>query len=204
MTITSQRKLTLADIADAREYERGRVDFRTEIIALKKLRRVGVGPYVTFLFENRQTIRFQIQEMVRAEKNYSDEGIETELEMYNPLIPEPGALAATMFIELTSDGLLREWLPKLVGIETRVVLRAVAASGEVHDVRCVVDPDHAKSLTRDELTAAVHYVHFEVPEAATAAIESGSASLIVDHDNYSYETPLGPDTVAELLTDLRP
>lgn len=204
MTITSARKLTLADIADAREYERERIDFRTSIIALKKLRRVGVGPYVTFLFENRDTIRFQIQEMARAEKIYSDAGIETELGIYNPLISEPGALAATMFIELTSDELLREWLPKMVGIETRVVLRATAADGEVHDVRCVVDPEHAKLLTRDEMTASVHYVHFDAPEAAIAAIESGTTSLIVDHDNYTHETPLGPDTVAQLLADLRP
>src|SRR6056297_357192 len=110
-------KLTLDDISDLRAYEREREDFRAEIIALKKKRRIGVGPFVTFLFENRDTIRFQIQEMARAEKIISDEGIETELRIYNPLIPEPGHLAATMFIELTNDSDMRKWFPELVGIE---------------------------------------------------------------------------------------
>src|SRR3954470_288436 len=105
-------KLAIDDIADLRAYERERADFRREVIVLKKRRRVGVGPVVTLLFENRDTIRFQIQEMARAEKIATDEGIQVELDVYNPLIPEPGTLAATMFIELTSDADLREWLPK--------------------------------------------------------------------------------------------
>ena len=111
------RKLTLDDIADLRAYEREREDFRAEVIALKKRRRVGVGPFMTFVFENRDTIRFQIQEMARVEKLITDEAIETELRTYNPLVPEPGELAATLFIELTSELALRDWLPRLVGIE---------------------------------------------------------------------------------------
>src|SRR5690606_28224213 len=110
------------DIADFRAYERERNDFRAHIIDLKRRRRVPVGPFVTFVFENRDTIRFQIQEMARVERLYSDEQIETELRIYNPLIPEPGQLCATMFLELTSDAELREWLPKLVGIERSVAL----------------------------------------------------------------------------------
>ena len=86
-------KLALDDIADLRAYERERIEFRQEIIALKKRRRIHVGPHLTLLFENRQTIRFQIQEMARAEKILSDEGIQTELDIYNPLIPEPGRTA---------------------------------------------------------------------------------------------------------------
>lgn len=106
--------LTLADIADLRAYERERTDFRTAVIALKKKRRIHLGPVVTVLFECRDTIRFQIQEMARAEKIMSDEGIQTELDVYNPMIPEAGSLAATLFIELTSEAEMREWLPALV------------------------------------------------------------------------------------------
>src|SRR3712207_4698094 len=112
----SNAKLTLDDIADLRAYERERDDFRKHIIELKRHRRIPVGPIVTLVFENRDTIRFQIQEMARAEKMLSDEAIETELDIYNPLIPSAGELSATLFIELTSKDDLMEWLPKLVGI----------------------------------------------------------------------------------------
>lgn len=192
-------KLTLDDISDLRAYEREREDFRAGIIALKKKRRIGVGPFVTFLFENRDTIRFQIQEMARAEKIISDEGIETELRIYNPLIPEPGNLAATMFIELTTDADMREWFPKLVGIETLVEFRL--SDGSV--VRCVVDPEHAEQLTREDTTAAVHYIHFAFTPAQIEALAGGDVVLAVTHDNYSHAIALGPDTVAELLSDLR-
>ena len=90
MTAASTRKLTLDDIADLRAYERERAEFRAHIIGLKKVRRVSVGPHVTLVFENRETIRFQIQEMARAEKILSDEGIQVELDIYNDVIPEPG------------------------------------------------------------------------------------------------------------------
>ncbi|MEY2570078.1 MAG: hypothetical protein QOE63_428, partial [Acidimicrobiaceae bacterium] len=116
-------KLRIDDILDLRAYERERDEFRRRVIAVKKRRRIGVGPIVTFLFENRDTIRFQVQEMARAEKIITDEGIQTELDVYNPLIPEPGNLAATMFIELTNTGDLERWLPALVGIERAVRLR---------------------------------------------------------------------------------
>ena len=194
-------KLALDDIADLRAYERERDDFRQEVIALKKRRRIHVGPHITLLFENRQTIRFQIQEMARAEKILSDEGIQTELDIYNPLIPEPGSLAATMFIELTTDEQLREWLPKLVGIETHIVLR-IGEGTDATEVRCVVDEDHGKQLTRDEITASVHYIHFSLTPAQVAAFSSSPVTLVVDHPNYQHETPLSDENVTELAADL--
>jgi hypothetical protein len=195
-------KLTLDDIADQRAYEREREAFRAHVIELKKRRRVHVGPVVTFVFESRDTIRFQIQEMARAERILTDEGIETELRIYNPLIPEPGHLSATMFIELTDDEQLREWLPKLVGVETQVLLR-IGTGADAVDVRCVVDADHEKQLTRDEVTASVHYVHFTLDSAQVAAFGAGPVRLVVDHPNYGYETELTEATRRELLADLR-
>jgi hypothetical protein len=194
------RQLSLDDIADLRAYEREREAFRTEVISLKKRRRVGVGPFATLLFENRTTIRFQIQEMARAERLLTDEAIQVELDIYNPLIPSPGHLCATLFIELTSEADLREWLPKLVGIETSPELRL--SDGTV--VRCTVDPDHARQLTRDEITASVHYVTFSLSDAEVGAFGDGPVTLALAHRNYSHEVQLPPATVAELLADLRP
>ncbi len=195
-------KLTLDDIADLRAYERERDEFRRSVIALKKRRRVHVGPFVTLLFENRETIRFQIQEMARVEKPTADDAIQTELDIYNPLIPEPGHLAATLFVELTSEEELREWLPKLVGIERHIVVRIGEGSSAV-EVRCTVDPDHEKQLTRDEVTASVHYVHFAfTPDQLEGLNASSSMTAVVDHPAYRHEATLGADTVEELSADL--
>ena len=198
MSATSGRKLALDDIADIRAYERERVEFRNHVIALKQRRRVPVGPHITFVFENRDTIRFQIQEMARVEKLYSDEQIATELRVYNPLIPEAGHLAATMFIELTSELALREWLPRLVGVERSVWLRI----GDER-VRFTLDAEHEEQLTREDITSAVHYVHLALDASQIERFGSMPVALVIDHPEYSHATPLGPDTVTELLRDLR-
>jgi hypothetical protein len=196
----SDRKLTLADIADLRAYERERDAFREHVIALKKRRRISVGPHLTLVFENRDTIRFQIQEMARAERILTDEGIETELRIYNPLIPEPGHLSATLFLELTTDEELRTWLPKLVGIERSVVLRLADGT----ELRCQPDADHEAQLTREEVTASVHYVGWTFTPQQIDTFADGGVTLVVDHPEYRYETALSEDNIAELLTDLRP
>jgi len=120
-------KLTLDDIADLRAYERERDEFRARIIELKRTRRVSVGPVLTLVFENRDTIRFQIQEMARAERILTDAGIQAELDIYNALLPDRGQLSATLFIELTDDQSMRQWLPRLVGVERSIVLRLPGA-----------------------------------------------------------------------------
>ena len=124
------RKLTLADIADVRAYERERSEFRTHVIAVKQRRRIALGTLVTVVFENRDTMRFQIQEMARVEQRVTDESIQEELDVYNPMIPDPGQLCVTMFIELTTDAQLRAWLPKLVDVQHHVALR-LPDGGEV-------------------------------------------------------------------------
>ena len=192
-------KLTLDDIADLRAYERVRDEFRASVIALKRLRRIPLGEFVTLVFENAETIRFQIQEMARAEKLLSDDAIETELRIYNPLVPEAGQLCATLFIELTSKDALIEWLPKLVGIERAVALRL--ADGSV--LPAVVDEDHDTQLTREEVTASVHYVRWELTSAQVDAFAAGPVALVLDHPNLQAVTELSAETSAELLRDLR-
>ena len=191
-------KLTLDDIADVRAYESERGAFMAEIIALKKRRRISLGPIVTLMFENRDTIRFQVQEMARVEKLATDAAIENELEVYNPLIPGPGRLSATLFLELTSDAQLKEWLPKLVGIERSIEFRF--ADGTV--VSSGVDPAHEAQLTREETTAAVHYVDFALDAAAVDSLAAGGARLAVNHVEYEHEQTLSEETVKEFLGDL--
>ena len=155
---------------------------------------------MTFVFENRETIRFQIQEMARVEKIISDDGIEAELRAYNPLIPEAGHLSTTMFIELTTDVQLREWLPKLVGIERRVEIRV---GPDAEAIVCTPDPEHDKQLTREEITASVHYVGFAFTSAQVEAFAAGPVALAVTHPEYEHVLELTPATCAELLGDLR-
>ncbi len=200
---TASRKLTLDDIADQRAYARERDEFRSRVRAAKALRRVHVGPIVTLVFENRDTVRHQIQEMARVERIVTDEGIEAELATYNPLIPEPGHLSATLFIELTTDADLREWLPKLVGIETRIELR-LGSGDDAEVVRCEVDPAHEAQLTREEITASVHYVSFALTDEQVERVADGPVEVAVAHPAYQHTTRLEPATVEELLTDLRP
>jgi hypothetical protein len=198
----SNRKLTLDDIADMRAYERERDQFRNHVIELKRRRRVSVGPHITLVFENRDTIRFQIQEMARIERLYSDAQIENELRVYNPLVPEPGHLSATMFLELTNDELLREWLPKLVGIE-RAVYVVIGDGADAERVAFTADSEHDEQLTRSDTTSAVHYVHLSMTAPQIERFASSPVTLGIDHANYRHESPLGDATIAELTTDLR-
>ena len=193
------RSLTLDDIVDNAAYAAERDQFPTRIIALKKRRRIGVGEFVTLVFENRETMRFQIQEMARVERMDSDAAIEGELAVYNKLIPEPGSLSATLFIELTSDEDLRSWLPKLVGIEKSIELRL--SDGTV--IVDIPEADHEAQLTREEITASVHYIGFVLTESEVEAFAAGPVELAVNHSEYQASVTLGGETTAELLADLR-
>ncbi|HEY5025545.1 MAG TPA: DUF3501 family protein [Acidimicrobiales bacterium] len=194
------RMLNLGDIADLRAYERDRESYRRQVIELKRRRRVAVGSIVSLVFENRETMRSQIQEMARAEKMVSDEQIQKELDVYNALIPEPGELSATLFIELTGEDAMRDWLPRLVGIEHAVLLRLPA--GAV--VRAVPEAAHEEALTRPDITASVHYIRFAFGPDQVERFATGPVTLAVDHPEYRAESLLSEIVRAELLTDLRP
>jgi len=189
--------LTLDDIADQRAYERERPAFRAEMLAVRRLRRVTLGPIIAVAFESRDTIRYQIQEMARAERLSTDAEIQSELDAYNPLVPAPGRLCATLFVELTNDDDMREWLPKLVGVERHIVIRFADGS----TVRSEPEAQHATQLTRDHITSAVHYIAFLLDDAARAALASGEVSLLIDHPEYRHEVELAPATIDELRAD---
>ena len=194
------RKLTVADISDLRAYERERPEFLRHVMDLKSRRRVAVGPIVTFVFENRDTIRFQVQEMARVEKLITDESILSELDSYNPLIPESRQLSATLFVELTTADELREWLPKLVGVERAARLRLT--DGTV--VPALVDEQHEERLTRGDITSTVHYVRWELSSVEVESFAAGPVTLAIDHPAYRRSTLLTEANRQELLADLRP
>ena len=189
------RKLTVEDILDGRAYERERDELRKSIIALKRRRRVALGELVTVVFENTETMRWQVMEMARAERMLRDEQIAHEVATYNELVPDDGELSATLFLELRSDAELREWLGKLVGIERCVAL--VLADGTTISG----EPLDEERLTRDDVTAAVHFLRFRLGSAADA-IASGPVRLVVTHPEYSAETVLDAEQHAELVADL--
>ncbi len=190
--------LTLADVLDLRAYERVREGYRARIIALKRERRVALGPVMTLVFESIDTVRFQVQEMARAERIISDEAMQVELDIYNRLLPVPGELSATVFIELTSEEALREWLPRLVGIERRL---GISIDGEV--VPSVPEAAHAAALTRETVTPAVHYVRFSFTESQVAALGAAAvAALVATHPAYEARTELPAGVRRELLGDL--
>jgi hypothetical protein len=198
-----ERRLTLDDIYDLRAYEHERDEIRARVIALKRRRRIAVGRLVSVVFENRETVRFQVQEMVRAERMLTDAQVQAELDAYNPLIPQPGELSATVFVELTDEAQLREWLPKLVGIEQALELRLGGATGPADLVAGVPDAAHEEALTRSDVTATVHYVRFRLTPAQVDLFEAGPAFVAVSHPEYGHGTELAAAERQELLRDLR-
>jgi Protein of unknown function (DUF3501) len=197
-SVSGSRKLQLSDISDLRAYERERASYRERLIELKRIRRVALGTFISVFFENADTVRYQIQEMARVEKLISDEAIIDELNAYNPLVPEQGQLCATLFIELTSDESMREWLGRLVGIEQHLVIRL----GDGSEVRAVPEEGHAAQLTRADVTSAVHYLRFEFAAEQVVEFERGDVCLLLDHPAYLESSILSDATAAELLRDL--
>jgi len=193
------RKLTVDDIVDHRAYERERDEFRARIIGVKRRRRVQLGDIVTIVFENTDTMRFQVQEMARAERMLTDDAIASEVATYNELIPDPGELSATLFIELTSDELLREWLPKLRDIEHAV--RFDLGPREAKASRVVAIPRDEERLTRDDITTTVHYLRFPFDAQQRELLATGPARLVVDHPEYTVWVELTDEQRAELAGD---
>lgn len=189
------RKLTNADIKDLREYEREREAFRAEIIAMKRQRRIPIGDLMTIVFENASTMRFQIQEMARAERMLRDEQIAHEIETYNELIPNEGELVGTLFIEITDVDALREWLPRLTRIQEHI---AIEVAGEV----VAAEEVDVERLTReDAITSTVHYLRFRFTDAQRRAFRDGPVAILAQHANYEARTDLDDEQREQLVGD---
>ena len=176
---------------------------RARIIGLKQNRRVSVGDNLTFLFENRDTVLFQIQEMVRTERIVDDARIQEEIDAYNALLPGPDELSATMFIEIPElsrmgNEEVRRTINRFQGLDREGVgLRL----GDRPAISARFEEGHSK----EEKMAAVHYVRFAVPAEAQALLADPRqrVRLVVDHPNYRAESEVPPATRAEMLADLR-
>ena len=156
---------------------------------------------MTVVFENRDTMRFQIQEMARVERLLTDEAIQPELDTYNTLIPETGQLCATCSSSSPSDDRARGVAAKLVGDRALDALRVARA----HDALRRGPPEaaHAEQLTHDDMTASVHYVFWELDPDEVAAVARNPVTLVIDHPAYQEETSLAAETLDELRADLR-
>lgn len=188
------KKVGLDDILGLSGYEKAREDFLRRIIELKRKRRISIGDRVSLVFENRDTVIFQIQEMLRAERITDLDKIREEIAVYNELIPNPGELSATMFLEIEDQTHLRDELLKFLGIDEAVFLKVGG-----HSVRGQFEEGRSK----DDKISAVQYVRFPLTAAARQAFRAGArAELLVDHANYQARAVLDSVTQASLAEDL--
>ncbi len=180
-------------------YARERNAFRARVIEHKKARTVHLGGHVTLLFEDELTIRYQVQEMLRIERIFEEEGIQHELDAYNPLVPDGGNWKATMLIEYPDAEERRRALARMKGIERRVWVE-VQGTPRVY---AIADEDLERE--NEEKTSSVHFLRFELDAPARAKLKDGAAlSIGVDHPAYRHEqSPVSPQTAAALLRDLR-
>ena len=189
------RPLRREELLDLVAYEKTRDAYLARTIEYKRSRRVHVGDKLTFIFENRETVRFQIQEMLRAERTVKEEKIEDELAVYNELVPGANELSATLMIEITESRQIRAELDRLIGIDEHVFLDVGGAS-----VAATFDPKQFE----EERISAVQYVRFPLgPELACKFCDpSVPARLRVEHSNYRASTALDGATRASLAADL--
>ena len=189
--------ITPDELLNLYEYEKVREARRAAVIALKRHRRVTVGRYLSFVFENRDTVWFQIQEMIRAERIVDDEKVADELAVYNGLLPDAGELAATMFIEIGDAAAIKPVLDALLGIDTRDYIRLDVGP---HAIVGRFEAGHSD----EELgkLSAVHFVRFALPDAARRAFLTSEVALVIDHPNERARTVLTPEARESLARDL--
>jgi len=189
------KPLTLADIAPRTRYESLRPDFLLKLIDLKDRRRVSVGDRVTVVFENRETLRFQIQEMCRVERIDDPRAVQNELDVYNELMPPSGGLSATLFIEIPELEKVRAELDRLVGLDEHVSLEV----GEAH-IPALFD----EKQMEEERISAVQYIRFHLEEAHRLHFADIDTPVVlhIDHPSYRFDTLLTPRTRKSLLADL--
>jgi Protein of unknown function (DUF3501) len=190
-------KLSVNDLFSLERYARERPAFRSKVLKHKRPRQLAVGPHTTWLFEDRLTVQYQVQEMLRAERIFEPEGIEEELSSYNPLIPDGQNWKATLLIEFPDENERRRELAKMKGIEDRAW---VQVNG--HDrVYAIADEDLERE--NDEKTSSVHFLRFELTAAMIVALRGGAdLAAGIDHEHYRHSVaPVSDATRQALLTD---
>lgn len=195
----ANEKIELKDILNFFEYEKVRAEMRGRVIDLKRVRRVPVGEHLSFVFENRDTVLFQVQEMCRVERITDDARVQDELDVYNALLPGPGELSATLFIEITDKAQIQAVLDRFMGID-------VGPTVWIQVGKDFAVPGGFEAGHSDEekgKLAAVHFVRFAFPPEAARAFADSSAHLVVDHAAERGRVELSTEVKAQLLLDLR-
>jgi len=189
--------LTRDDVLSIEEYERQRESFRSRIIALKQRRRISVGPLITMVFENRDTLRFQIQEMIRVERILDPEKVQDELDVYNALLPGEHELSATLLIEITEEAKMKEWLDRFMGLDHGPKLAIKAGAETVYGA---FESGHS----HETKISAVHFVRFRPSGKMKSAFADlrEPVSLTVDHNGYREAVPVPGTMREEWLSDL--
>ena len=191
-------KLSVSELFSLERYARERPAFRTRVLEHKRDRQLAVGPHVMWLFEDRLTVQYQVQEMLRAERIFEPEGIEEELESYNPLIPDGSNWKATLLIEFPDESERRRQLALLKGIEDRCWVQVAGCER----VFAIADEDLERE--NEEKTSAVHFVRFELSAPMITALRGGAGLGVgIDHARYNHAIQPVPDASrTSLLADL--
>lgn len=191
-------RITRDSLMTLEAYAKWRKAHKADVIAHRKLRTVHLGEHLTVQFESETSIRYQIQEMLRLEKIFEEEGIAGEIEAYAPLVPDGGNWKATMLIEYPDVNERKRELARLIGVEDRMFVEV-----EGHP-RLYAIADEDLDRENEEKTSAVHFLRFEFPPAAVQAVKAGAAvKLGCDHRNYPAHVAIAPETLASLAGDLR-
>ena len=192
------QKLVESDLLSLERYSRERPEFRARVIAHKKNRQVSVGQNTMWLFEDRLTVQYQVQEMLRTERIFEAEGIAEELAAYNPLIPDGRNWKVTFLIEYPDAEIRRVQLERLKGIEDRCWVQAEGCA------RLYAIADEDLERENDVKTSAVHFLRFELDQGTVAALKRGaSLAMGIDHPSYHHElAPVSENVRAALISDL--
>lgn len=189
-------KLVRADLMSLEQYSAARKEFRANVLAHKRKRILAVGPNTSWCFEDRLTILYQVQEMLRVERIFESVGIQAELDAYNPLIPDGSNWKVTLLIEFPDEEERRLKLTRLKGIEDRCWAQVVGFD----PVHAIADEDLDRE--NDEKTSAVHFLRFELTPAMSAAVKTGAGvSVGINHDNYDHEVRPLPTSIRDSLAD---
>jgi hypothetical protein len=179
-------------------YAKQRIQFRAKVMEHKKVRTVHLGGHVTLLFEDELTIRYQVQEMLRIERIFEEDGIQHELDAYNPLVPDGGNWKATMLIEYPDAEERRRMLAALRGIERAVWVQV----GQGPRIEAIADEDLERE--NDEKTSSVHFLRFELDSESRRRLREGAAVKVgVDHPQYRASVDLAPEVRTALAADVR-
>ncbi|HEU5093034.1 MAG TPA: DUF3501 family protein [Nitrospira sp.] len=190
--------ITANDLMSYEEYERRREVFRTKIIALKQRRRISVGPFITMVFENRETLQFQIQEMIRAERIVEPAKVQDELDVYNALLPQQNELSATLLIEITDEAKMKEKLDQFMGLDHGEKVAIIAGGEEAFG-------EFEGGRSHETKISAVHFVRFRPSAEMKRAFAdlTRPVTIRVIHGGYHEKVPIPGSMREEWLADLR-